>query len=92
MIPKINKVLPLPDYMLHVVFDDGNEILYDVKTDIDSITSYQDLRTIRGLFEQVRLDESRTCVYWNDAIDLPSDTIYEFGKCVAQTDGGIIYE
>ena len=26
--------------------------------------------------EQVQLDESRTCVYWNDVIDLPSDAIY----------------
>ena len=31
------------------------------------------------LIEQVQLDESRTCVYWNDYINLPSDTIYEYG-------------
>lgn len=41
------------------------------------IKSYKDLETITGLFEQVQLDESRTCVFWNDYIDLPSDTIYE---------------
>lgn len=23
---------------------------------------------------------SRTCVFWNDRIDLASDTIYEYGK------------
>lgn len=82
MIPRINKVEPLPDYVLRVVFDDGNEVLYDVKSDIDSIASYQDLKSIHGLFEQVQLDQSRTCVYWNDLIDLPSDTIYEFGRKV----------
>ena len=43
----------------------------------DTIKSYKDLETITGLFEQVQLDESRTCVFWNDYIDLPSDTIYE---------------
>ena len=69
----------MPDYFLHVVFDDGKDVLYDVKDDIQTITSYSDLKTIHGLFEQVQLDQSRTCVFWNDMIDLPSDTIYEYG-------------
>jgi len=35
-----------------------------------------------GLWKQFSLDESRTCVYWNDRIDLPSDSIYEYGKII----------
>ncbi len=31
------------------------------------------------LFQQVQLDPSRTCVYWNEDIDLPSDVLYEYG-------------
>ena len=79
MIPRIKSVTPMPNYFLHVVFDDGKDVLYDVKDDIQTITSYSDLKTIHGLFEQVQLDQSRTCVFWNDMIDLPSDTIYEYG-------------
>ncbi|MDY6290040.1 MAG: DUF2442 domain-containing protein [Succiniclasticum sp.] len=79
MIPKIKKVVPMPDYKLKVLFDDGKTVLYNVKDDIDTIDSYKDLAIIQGLFDQVQLDESRTCVYWNDRIDLPSDTIYEYG-------------
>ena len=79
MIPKIKKVVPMPDYKLKVLFDDGKTVLYNVKDDIDTIDSYKDLAIIQGLFNQVQLDESRTCVYWNDRIDLPSDTIYEYG-------------
>ena len=79
MIPRIKSVNPMPKYFLHVVFDDGKDVLYDVKDDIQTITSYSDLKTIHGLFEQVQLDQSRTCVFWNDMIDLPSDTIYEYG-------------
>lgn len=86
MIPKINKVLPLPNYILRVAFDDGYEVLYDIKSDIDSIPSYKDLENVYGLFEQARLDESRTCIYWNDSIDLPSDTVYEFGKFIEKTE------
>ena len=79
MIPRIKMVEPLPDYKLKVLFDDGKTVIYDVKEDIDTIESYKDLATVHGLFQQVKLDESRTCVYWNDQIDLPSDTIYEYG-------------
>ncbi|MBO5993385.1 MAG: DUF2442 domain-containing protein [Acidaminococcaceae bacterium] len=79
MIPRIKMVEPMPDYKLKVLFDDGKTVIYNVKEDIDTIESYKDLATVQGLFEQVQLDESRTCVYWNDRIDLPSDTIYEYG-------------
>lgn len=80
MIPKIKNVKPLDNYILHVVFDDGKDVLYDVKEDIASIPDYEDLRSVHGLFQQVQLDKSRTCVYWNDWIDLSSDIIYECGK------------
>lgn len=77
MIPRIKSVQPLKGFLLHVIFDDGKDCIYNVNDDIDTIKEYQDLKTICGLFEQVQLDESRTCVFWNDFIDLPSDTIYE---------------
>lgn len=77
MIPRIKSVKPLKGYFLHVVFDDGKDCIYDVNDDINAIEEYKDLKTIHGLFEQVQLDESRTCVFWNDFIDLPSDAIYE---------------
>ncbi len=47
--------------------------------DIDTLPRYSVLKTIPGLFPQVKLDQSRTCVYWNDEIDLPSDILYEYG-------------
>lgn len=80
MIPRIREVKPLPEYMLSVLFDDGRAVVYDVKEDIDRIESYRALAQIHGLFNQVQLDKSRTCVYWNDEIDLPSDILYEYGK------------
>ena len=79
MIHKIKSLKTLNNYILRVKFDDGKEVLYNVWNDINTIPSYQDLKTIPGLFQQAQLDNSRTCVYWNDAIDLPSDTIYEYG-------------
>lgn len=81
MIPRIKSVKPLDNYILQVIFDDGKEVLYDVKEDIDS---YRELQDISGLFRQVQLDQSRTCVFWNDEIDLPSDVIYEYGKIIIE--------
>lgn len=80
MLPKIKYISVEKDFLLKIFFDDGKKVLYDVKDDIKNIPSYSDLINIYGLFEQVKLDESRTCVYWNDYIDIPSDTIYEYGK------------
>lgn len=79
MIPRIKELKPLDDYLLQVIFDDGKEVLYDVKDDIGNIAQFADLKNIYGLFQQVQVDESRTCVFWTDEIDLPSDTIYEYG-------------
>lgn len=82
MLPKIKEVVPLENFILKVSFDDNKEVLYDVKDDIAQISMYEPLKSQKGLFEQVKLDQSRTVVYWTDDIDLPSDAIYEYGKPV----------
>ena len=79
MIPKIKSINTQDDYKLKVLFDDGKKVIYDVKQDIEQISDFEPLKTLYGLWKQVQLDESRTCVFWNDSIDLPSDTIYEYG-------------
>ena len=80
MIPKIKTVVALENYQLHVSFDDGRNVIYDVNDDINTLPNYNLLKETEYLFQQVKLDSSRTCVFWNDEIDLPSDTIYEYGK------------
>ena len=83
MIRRITKIEALPDLALRVRFDDGKVVLYDVAEDARGIPSYAPLETVTGLFQQVQLDPSRTCIFWNDEIDLPSDTIYDYGKELA---------
>lgn len=85
MIPKIKAVTPNEDYVLQVTFDDGKCVMYDVKDDIQTLKGYKILQEEHGLFERVQLDESRTCVYWNDEVDLPSDTLYEYGAPVEKS-------
>ena len=54
--------------------------MYDVKDDISELPAFRALKEEYGLFQQAQLDTSRTCVYWNDEIDLASGCIYEYGK------------
>ncbi len=80
MIRHIKKLEILTGLRLKVGFDDGRIVVYDVAEDVEAVPGYSPLRTEPALFSQARLDESRTCVYWNDRIDLPSDAIYEYGR------------
>lgn len=80
MIPRIKRFEALDNFLLEVEFDDGKKVIYDVKDDIDTLPTFRPLLDTYGLFRQVQLDSSRTCVYWNDEIDLASDSIYEYGK------------
>ena len=79
MTPRIKELKALSNYRLFALFDDGKQVIYDVADDIRKIPSYGLLEDVPGLFRQVQLDQSRTCVYWNEDIDLPSDAIYEYG-------------
>ena len=80
MIPRIKSILPLDNFLLLVVFDGGKKVIYDVKDDIKSLADFRVLETEYGLFRNVHLDSSRTCVYWTERVDLPSDTILEYGQ------------
>ena len=79
MIPRIKSIRPLQDYVLQVCFDNGVKVLYDVKDDIRTLNDFKVLETEYGLFQNAQLDSSRTCVFWNDRVDLASDTILEYG-------------
>lgn len=82
MIPKIKAIEALDNLVLHVTFDSGEQVLYDVKEDVENIPDFKPLETEPYLFKNFSLDTSRTCVTWTDRIDLPSDTILEYGKRV----------
>ena len=80
MIPRIKYIEPQNGYKLYAEFDDGRKVKYDLSDDIAKLPNYSMLAEINGLFFQASLDSSRTVVYWNELVDLPSDTIYEYGE------------
>jgi len=82
MIPRIKKLETKADYKLVVSFDSGETVVYDVNDDILNIPDFSVLKTEKGLFENAQIDESRTCVFWNDRVDLASYTLLEYGRRV----------
>lgn len=82
MIPRIKEISPKEDFTLLVEFDGGEKVVYDVKDDIETLEDFKVLLTQHNLFQNAQLDSSRTCIYWNDRIDLSSDTILEYGRKV----------
>ena len=82
MIPRISRIEPMADFKIRVTFDEGRTVVYDVGIDINEIKAFEDLKSLPYLFKNATLDSSRTCIVWNERIDLPSDTIYEYGQPV----------
>jgi hypothetical protein len=82
MIPRISRIEPMADFKIRVTFDEGRTVVYDVGVDIKEIKAFEDLKSLPYLFKNATLDSSRTCIVWNERIDLPSDTIYEYGQPV----------
>ncbi len=83
MIPRIKNIEARDDLRLVVTFDSNERVLYDVGDDVKTIAEFAPLRTQIGLFENFQIDESRTCVYWSDRIDIASDTILEYGQSMS---------
>jgi hypothetical protein len=79
MLPKIKTLQVLPEYELMLSFDSGERVVYDVLDDINNIEDFKIILTEQGLFGNVRLDKSRTVISWSDRVDLPSDTLLEYG-------------
>ena len=79
MIPKIKQFELNDDWKLMVTFDDGFRVCYDVKDDIDTIDDFKSLTTEIGLWTMDQLDSSRSCISWNEKIELIRENIYEYG-------------
>ena len=83
MLIRIKELHVLPDYCLQIRFEDGKEVIYDMKEDATMLPTYAPLLVEEGLFDSVTVDPSRTSIVWNKAIDLPSDILYDYGKPIA---------
>lgn len=79
MFYQIASVQACADYTLLVAFRNGEQKLYDVKPLFSKYPAFGALKTIAGLFEQVKVDIGGYGIVWNDELDLSCNELYEQG-------------
>lgn len=82
MFRKIKSIAAKDNYVLSAIFWDGTEKEYDIEPLFGEIPVFEDLRSIHGLFGQVRVDAGGYGISWNDKIDLSADEIWENGRTI----------
>ncbi len=79
MFHRVKEVNIMKDYILQITFQDGSEKYYDVSKLFPKWDIFQNLKTVVGLFEQVKVDKGGYGISWNDEIDLSCDELWENG-------------
>ena len=82
MFCKITSVKALENYTLLIGFDDGKKCIYDILPLCEKFEVFRDLKTIKGLFKQVKIEPKGYALSWNSSIDISADEIYFGGEVV----------
>ena len=69
----------LDDKKIVVVFGNGVEKEYDVKSLYSSLPQFKQLESDRNLFGKVQIDAGGYGLVWNDDLDLAAEEIWENG-------------
>lgn len=80
MFYRVQSVEAKDDFKLSVLFTDGVQTEYDVKPLFLKWDVFNDLKAIKGLFQQVKVDAGGFGISWNDEIDLASEELRINGK------------
>lgn len=82
MFYKVKTVRPLTPFSLLVSFDTGEKKRYDVAPLFDKWEAFKPLASVKGLFEQVKVDAGGYGISWNDDIDLSCNELWNNGVAV----------
>ena len=80
MFHTVKSVDPLPDFHLHITFNNGENRIYDVKPMIERHEVFKAFNLTYKLFEQVKVDGGGYGIYWNEDIDLSCNELLLNGK------------
>lgn len=79
MTHRIEKIKTTNDKKLIAVFQSGEEVIYDVEILYPTIPQFRIFESNDCLFHQVKVDTGGYGIYWNDALDLSSEEIWDKG-------------
>ena len=80
MTHRIKKVIPLENFVVLAIFQDGVEKEYDMKQLFDTFPQFHAFECEEGLFEKVSVDAGGYGISWNDELDLAAEDIWDEGK------------
>lgn len=80
MFHRVKTVSALPNYHLMVQFEDGTKKRYDVAPLFSKWNVFDSLRSVHGLFDQVRVDTGGYGIIWNDDLDLSCNELWDNGQ------------
>lgn len=86
MFYQVQKVQPKDNFILSVLFTDGVVTEYDIKPLFKKWDAFNDLKNIKGLYWQVKVDTGGYGISWNDKIDLASEELRLNGKTLITED------
>ena len=73
IVPNIIEVKPLEDYCIYIKFENGEEKVYDVKKEIDTIKFYEKLKD-KAYFENIII--SGDTIMWENGEDIAPENLY----------------
>ena len=76
MFHKITSVKPVENFFLLVNFENGEKKKYNVSPLFEKWETFETLKSVKGLFEQVKVDSGGYGISWNDDIDLAAEELY----------------
>ena len=79
MFYKVKEVKPLDNFILEVLFQNNIKKYYDVSKLFNKWNVFKELKSINGLFKQVKVDTGGYGIFWNEDIDLSCNELWENG-------------
>lgn len=79
MFHKVKRVKSLDNYILEIVFENNIIKYYDVSNLFEKWSVFKKLKTVDGLFNQVKVDTNGYGISWNEEIDLSCNELWENG-------------
>lgn len=73
IVPNIIEVKPLENYCVYIKFENGEEKVYDVKKEIDTIKFYEKLKD-KAYFENIMI--SGDTIMWENGEDIAPENLY----------------
>lgn len=82
MFYKVKEVYPLPAYNILVYFVTGECKQYNIAPLFQKWDAFKTLASVKGLFEQVKVDAGGYGISWNEDIDLSCNELWENGTTI----------